>query len=195
MLSLILVAAFAVQDSQAQVPTHRAQQVWDNAHVAYELGGNVSAIAHNDHGVLINCQFERSLLGLPDTNRAIPRQIQGIIGYANLRARLLKEQYDFAPEKKDDPPQHLLALKTDGKPWGNNHSGQLGDGATTHRSVCVDAVSGWNWKMVSVDVWPHINADGRLWAFDKQGNLVQVDWLFGRLHAWKILPSWIYLRP
>jgi len=160
MLSLILAAAIAVQDSPARqaveaqgrtlaaaatqdspAPTHRVQQVRDNVYVVYGPGGNVGMIAHDDYVVLVDCQYENGLPGLlaavktisnkpikylinthhhgdhTGANRALSGQVQGIIGHANLRARLAKDQAGLAPEKKGGLPDMLIGeegrVKTD----------------------------------------------------------------------------------
>lgn len=65
---------------------------------------------------------------------------------------------------------HMAAIKDDGTLWlwGNNGSGQLGDGTTTARSSPVQTVSGGNdWKQVSVGGLhtAAIKNDGSLWLW------------------------------
>jgi alpha-tubulin suppressor-like RCC1 family protein len=65
---------------------------------------------------------------------------------------------------------HTAAVKTDGSLWiwGNNFSGQLGDGTTDAKSSPVQTITGgYNWKQVSCgrQFTAAVKADGTLWVW------------------------------
>ncbi|WP_160139996.1 T9SS type A sorting domain-containing protein [Chryseobacterium sp. c4a] len=65
--------------------------------------------------------------------------------------------------------QHSLGIKPDGTlwAWGNNQTGQLGDGATINRNVAVQIGTATNWKSVSAgeQYTVALKTDGTLWAW------------------------------
>ena len=71
--------------------------------------------------------------------------------------------------------QHAAAVKTDGTlwAWGNNGSGQLGDGTTTNRSSPgTTAGGGTNWRQAACgnSHTAAIKTDGTLWTWGNNGN-------------------------
>ncbi|MCL1909093.1 MAG: MBL fold metallo-hydrolase [Holophagaceae bacterium] len=139
MLSIILPAAIYFQVALAglpqtaqQAPQHRVERVRDNVYCIYGSGGNVGAIVGDDHLLLIDGQYERSLPSLleaaktiadkpikylinthhhgdhTDANRALSVQVQGIISHANVRARLEKEQEGREPDRRGGLPDLLV---------------------------------------------------------------------------------------
>jgi len=67
--------------------------------------------------------------------------------------------------------RHTLAIRPDGTlwAWGNNSSGQLGDGTTTTRLSPVQIGTATNWASVAIGSGGHhtlaIRTDGTLWAW------------------------------
>jgi len=132
MLSLILSALISMQAAQPAANQHRVERVRDNVYCVFGPGGNVGVIVGDDHVVMIDGQFERSLPGLltavktisdkpikylinthhhgdhTDANRMLARQVQAIIAHANTRTRLVKAQENSEPDRKGGLPNFLL---------------------------------------------------------------------------------------
>jgi len=136
MLSIILPALLCIQpdigQATQQAPQHRVERVRDNVYCVYGSGGNVGVIVGDDHLILIDGQYERSLPGLieavktiadkpikylinthhhgdhTDANRALSVQVQGIIAHANVRARLENEQAGREAARRGGLPDMLL---------------------------------------------------------------------------------------
>jgi alpha-tubulin suppressor-like RCC1 family protein len=65
---------------------------------------------------------------------------------------------------------HSIALKSDGTlwAWGDNSSGQLGDGTFTNRSTPVRVGTDTNWVAITAGYYRHnlaLKSDGTLWAW------------------------------
>ena len=132
MLSLILTTLISLQAAQLAAPQHRVEKVRDNVYCVFGSGGNVGVIVGDDHMVMIDCQFERSLPGLlaavktisdkpikylinthhhgdhTDANRMLAYQVQAIIAHSITRARLAKAQENAEPGRKGGLPNILL---------------------------------------------------------------------------------------
>lgn len=80
-------------------------------------------------------------------------------------------------EKVSAGDDHFIAISQDGTlwAWGNNFSGQLGDGSTDDRNTPVQIGSGADWQMVSAgdNHTMAVRTDGTLWAWgsDQNGKL------------------------
>ncbi|MCL1893098.1 MAG: MBL fold metallo-hydrolase [Holophagaceae bacterium] len=131
MLSIILPALISIQATQPATQ-HRIEQVRDNVYCIYGQGGNVGLIVGDDHLVLIDGQFARSLPGLlatiktvsekpikylvnthhhgdhVDANPVLSSQVQGIIAHTNAKSRIAKDQERSEPEKRGGLPDILL---------------------------------------------------------------------------------------
>ena len=132
MLSLILSTLVSLQAAQPAATQHRVEKVRDNVYCIFGPGGNVGVIVGDDHVVMIDCQFERSLPGLlaavktisdkpikylinthhhsdhTDANRALASQVQAIISHAITRTRLAKAQENAEPGRKGGLPNFLI---------------------------------------------------------------------------------------
>ena len=69
---------------------------------------------------------------------------------------------------------HSLALKTNGElyAWGNNSSGQVGDGTTTQRNSPVRVGSDSDWAEVSAgyELTVAVKSDGSMWGWGGNGD-------------------------
>jgi glyoxylase-like metal-dependent hydrolase (beta-lactamase superfamily II) len=133
MLSIILSTLMAVQGAQQQpAAQHRVAKVRDNVYCVYGPGGNVGVVVCEDHLVMIDGQYERSLPGLlaaiktistkpikylvnthrhgdhTDANRMIAPLVQAIVAHTITRDRLAKGQENLAPELKGGLPSILM---------------------------------------------------------------------------------------
>jgi glyoxylase-like metal-dependent hydrolase (beta-lactamase superfamily II) len=132
MLSIILSALVAVQGAQQPAAQHRVEKVRDNVYCVYGPGGNVGVVVCDDHLVMIDGQYERSLPGLlaaiktistkpirylinthhhgdhTDANRMIAPLVGAIIAHTITWERLAKAQENLAPELKGGLPTILI---------------------------------------------------------------------------------------
>lgn len=115
--------------------------------IALKAGGTIWAWGSNTYGEL----------GDGTTNDSItPVQVSGLTGIVAIAG-------------SRESASHSLALKSDGVvwAWGNNETGQLGDGTTTNRSlpVRVKSLTG----VVALDCGPWhslaLKSDGTVWAW------------------------------
>lgn len=117
----------------------------DSYSLAIKNDGTLWAWGSNSNGKLGN--------GSPYINSLVPIQIGTASNWQSVKAG-----YDFS-----------LAIKNDGTlwGWGNNSSGQLGNGTTADSSVPIQIGTDTDWVKVSSGI-PHsmaIKSNGTLWAW------------------------------
>lgn len=129
-------------------------------------GCNHTAAVKSDGTLWIWGNNECGNLGVAGGGRNSPVQVGSGTNWASAVA---------AGEYSSVAHLYTMATKTDGTlwAWGDNSSGQLGDGTTVTKSSPIQIGSGTSWAQVTASYGLHtvaIKTDGTLWAWGSGGN-------------------------